>query len=603
MPKTSKKDRLKKWKSRISWAKRMQEPKAKLWKTYLEWYEARAETGEEEFTFSTVYSFFSTLIPSLAATPPRISVEPLDGEGLKTADLIEKIVEDIFKKNNLTEEVKNAVMASVIFGIGYAMVGFSRSERLDEKDDDEIFDNFLEQGGETEKEFKAFAGQKENVTTRVIDYEGVWVEQVPPWDLFCDPEATKLESCRWIYRRSLVTVDEFKELFGNIDVPTVTKRAKGSNQTPTWANSIYDDGDFERIELLDIWSKEDGRRMVMVEGHDKFVADEPWPYKTKRYPFASLALIDKYNSIDGLSGVGLAISDTKVFEAMLRKEVDNAVLAKSGTVYEKGALDDPQRDSLTSADNGFVCEVNDINRIVPFQTTPLPPEVFAAKNDAQSRIQRTSRQSNTRLQAEGSRKETATKVQAEEAAANVQTSSMSQHIDEFIGKLATVTMELVKQFYEQPQLVEIDKTFGEPAEFVQWAAEDIGEFNYSVKAGSTAFKQDALQVQQNMQFLQLIAGFKDSPVIPNPTALIRSSVLAIGKSLDIPIEDIEEAFKPPEGQLQGQVAGQAQGQPQGQGAGGVPEARTKLPSETAPNKPAPQGAPPPSANQRAAIGQ
>lgn len=530
------------WKSRIEWSKKRVEALKEEWKRAVMLFES-AKNGQDTIKVPFLFSVFSTQLPALFSSLPKIKATAKLPSDLDSADLIERIIEDIADRTHLYDEVFETVYSSLLLGIGFVKVGYSsKVEEVEKTEEEVVRDFFAKHPHGTEEEFKKFIKTRKNLTEEVITDEGVFVDYVKANDILLDPEAEKLESCRFIAHRVLLTKDEFRERFLNKEIDEASvKRIPISSEEEKALGDYVNDADAERYELFEIWDKPNRRYMVIAEGYEGFLEDKPWPYDLTDYPFEALVLSPKLGSIYGINEILMHETASKVIDDMTSRQEDNAQRVKSILAYEKGAIDDDQLEKLTSPGENKAIEVNDLARILLIQTPPIPQETYAVKDDMKRQIEETTHISAQVRQTSTLGAQTATEIQAITQAGNVLTYFKIRRIEQFIENVVRKLVALVKQYYDQPKLVRIDDRFGLHPFFVRWIGKDIGEYTFSVRAGSVAYQDSNIRLQQAMQFLGQVMQLRN--FLPNPQPLVEELLLRIGNAQGINPETVKQTFK------------------------------------------------------------
>jgi len=564
-----------KWQQRISISKKRVEKLKKDWRRAIKLYEMHKENPNDvkvPFLFST----FSAQLPALFAVLPKIAALAKTPGDMSNAFVIEQAVMDIAEKAHLYDEVLESVYSSLLLGIGFVKVGYFANTQKTEKTDDELFSEFCDQCPEGKHgDFEKF--KKGAISEEIITDDGVFVDYVKASDIFLDPEATKFESCKFIVHRILLSKNEFKSRFGAINIDkTNIKRASMSDDDKKEFGEYLQGADSERYEVFEVWDKPNRRYLVIANGHDDFLVDEPWPFEMSDYPFEAIVLSPKLNSIYGINEILMHETPSKVIDDMTARQEDNAQRVKAILAYEKGAVDDDQLEKLESPGENKVIEVNDVSRIMLMQTPSIPQETYAVKEDMKQQIAETSFISASVNQTA----QTATEIQALSQAGNVLTYFKMRRIERFIENIVRKLISLVKQYYDQPKLVRTDDKFSAQPYFRNWTGTDIGEYTFTVRAGSVAYQDTNIRLQQAMQFLGQIMQLQN--VLPNPKPLIEELLQRIGDSQGINPQKIRQAFEaPPESRPEQNVVDPTQNQ--------ILPPNVPTPEQTAPKIQIPKG--------------
>ncbi len=552
MPHNSNEEKqLKIWKNRIAWSRHSAMGLHQGWERAVKLFEARKE-NEQDIKVPFLFSTFSTRLPALFSTMPKIAAIPKTPGDIDNANLVEKIVEDIADRTDFHNEIFQAVYSSVLLGVGFVKLGFSSDiEEIPSFSNGilSLMEVFPFTSARAEKSFR----EQETLTKEIVTNETVWVDYVKATDIFLDPEAEKFESCKFVIHRILLSRDEFKERFGNTRVSGV-KRV--NIDAKAGLAKYLEEQDTERYELFEVWDKLNRKRLVVAEGCDKFLEYEDWPHKLLDYPFEVLSLTPKLDSIYGINELLLLEDASHIINDMTAIQEDNAQRAQNGLMYDEGAMDDEQAGEFFDAGNKKAVKVRDVSRITSYQTPPVPSETYRVKADMERQITETAHISANIRQSTVQGKQTATEIQTTVNAGNVLTQFKVRRIEMFIERIVRKLIALVKQYYEYPQIVKVDGALGSPSSFIEWVGSDIGEYTFEVKAGSAAFKDESLKLQQTMQFFGQIMGLVGSPALSNPAPLIQELLVKIGDMQGINSAIIRQAFSDPTSQMNGSLPSQ-----------------------------------------------
>lgn len=569
-----KEEDLKKWKNRIVWAERSIKERKDRWERAVGLYVPREDGLLNEdgkgVKVPFIYSIFATMLPSLFSAMPKVKAKPLKEEDVGKAILVESIVEDIFRKTKIYDEIRDVVLSSIIKGTGILKIGFKADIVSKEKTPEDILAAFKLQGNSDDSSFAKFKEDKGNLIDQIITEEGVWVKYIPNEFFFMEPGALTLESCKFVVHKVFLSQEEFKKKYkvsiNESTLETVSVDEDGDKKL----GSFLSGSDSKRCKVFEIWSKEDKKMYVVGEGYDKFLAEIDWPHDSKQYPFELLALAPDLESAYGVEVLLMLEDAANINNDMVAKQEDNAQRSSSGIFISPGAMDSEQKEAYETPGAKKVIEIENMNMIKEFMTPPVPPETYQVAGEMKKIMQETAHVSASVRQTTAKGKQTATEIQATTQASNVLTFYKVREIERFIENMTTKIIALVRQYYDQSQVTKIVGQAGNQDEWMSWVGGEIGSHSFSVKAGSAAHKDTQVEMQQKMQFLGQVMQLIQ--FLPNPKALIESLLTEIGSLQGINPELVREAFipqqqvQPPPG-MEGMLSG---GLPGGGGGGSVP---------------------------------
>lgn len=564
--KTSKQDIVKKWFARIQWAESSVTAKHRRWKIAQDIYEtylgkeddpsSESRDRENEPRVPLIYSVFATMLPALFSAMPKVKASAKRPQDEDTVDLVESVIEDVFDKTKIYQEVKRVVLSAIVKGTGFLKIGFSAETETVKKSEADILKAFSEeQPFGTALDEQEFVQNQGNLIDTIITEEGVWVKYVPNEFIFLDPEARDLESSNFLIHLVLLSREELKKRYPDIDMDKVVFEVTGSTTDITKPSStdvamkpFLQSPDAKRAKVYEIWDKQNQRFRVMTKGIDSFLEDDPWPFENMAsYPFSVLALAPKIDTVYGMELIYILKDADKIHEEMIKSREDDAQRVSSGFLAGPGAFsNEEEKRALQEPGHKKINFVGDITQLREYVIPSAAPQTFGVSAEMRALIEEVAHVSAQTRQTSQPGKQTATEVSATVQAGDILTFFKVREIERLIEDFVAKIVPLIKEFYDQPELVKIDAKFGVPPIWQEWTGSLLGEYTFTVRAGSSAHQDDALRLQQKLQSLQMIGNFADSGAIPNPQILLQALLTDILDLQGINAEIIEQAFKPPE---------------------------------------------------------
>lgn len=545
--KENQKEAVAKWMRRIAWSKEYRKPFSQSWKKSLELYNMHfgEKFSDDEDSFEIPFAFMhhSVKVPTIYTRMPKLIVKSTTKEDISTEDLIENVIADIFKKSGFEDELLSVSLNGVVTGTAIVKIGYKIVTDNVEVDENIPFDEDIH------------VVDKDGVLTEeIVTEHGIWVDMIDNNDFFFDPEAEKLESCRWVAHRITMTEERYKEAFPGKEIfedsIEIEDGVKGKRE---YGNNIHmqeysDSGDARRPVVYEIWDKEHSKYFIVAKGSDKFLKKADWIYdKLKKYPFEILTFDECLGSLYGLNKIYMQRDIIREKSLIKKRKVLNAKQCKATTLITTGTLaGDDETDAFVQAVDKGVLTVNQDGGIENIATPSLPAEAFIIDQELEKLMGDTSGTTPEIRQQESNNRETATQVETRNQNANIQRSANSSKFERFVERIAEKIIPILQEFYIRPEQVNVNKDANGVRQFVKWTGQDIGEYTFEAKVGSAAWQDIGLRTQQLNTMLQIVNGMIQSGAIPNPKPLLQKMLTRQFAMLDLPVEDIEEAFTRPE---------------------------------------------------------
>jgi hypothetical protein len=521
----------KKWQGRLTRARAVMRPKRKRWKKSIGLYEAERH-DDEEMQIPYLFSVLSTRLPTLFAHMPKINAIAYSDADIPYAAIMERIIEEIADETDMYTELFWAIYSALVTDIGFVKIGYSSTideykiQPYEETKTSVIFDEYVTQ-------------------------QGVWTEYVKNEDMILDPEAKRFESCEYMIHRLVYTKNEFENNFGKIDVSN--SGIVRSDLETDRDSRFRDDKELDRYEVFEIWDKPGRRRMVISEGHDGFLQDEPWPYRyMEGYPFEAIVLSPKLDSIEGINETLLMSDPSKLINRMISMQEENAETASNITLYEEDAMDKDDVSNFAEPAARKLVKVNDINRIKNIQLPPVPPEIYAFQKQMERLIEGTSHVSAQARQVKEKGRQTAREIAEISQAGNILTQFKNRQIERFVERVVKKEMALVKQYDDIPKKVRHIQG-GIPIDLL-WTGTELGKYKYKVRVGSAAHRDKEVGLYKTMQALEQLGKFANTPIVPNHLPLTQHLLRNMFDLLDISPEIVDRAFEVPTDKMIPQIS-------------------------------------------------
>lgn len=535
--------------------------------------------NEDLIAVNLAFSTINVIAPSVSVNYPKVVVTPNRPEDADRATFTEAVVNHLWKHHDFRTPFRRAVKDFLVFGHGWIKVGWKFVEQEQALSDAERDELLLEAELEVDRfaaEAPGFAGDLPGddelmanlpQTMTVVVEDQPFVERISPFDIFVDPEATCLEDAKWIAQRIVRPLDEAQR----------DRRYKASARKNLTADSLtnalggipdksLDDRvrEVERTVVYEFYDIMENTMSVVSRSGDQFLIDPtPMPYAYGQ-PFV---MIRNYDIPDYFYPMG----DLEAIES-LQEELDKTrsqlVNARKRYgrkyLYHERSFGPEGREALESDEDGRLVPVVDENKplsevVVPMPQVPLSPEVYNTSEIIEGDINTVSGVSEYARGQMPEIRRTATEASIIADAGNARAADKLAIVELSIGQIARRVVQLMQQFMTGEQMARVtDKGGGDL--FVPYTRDDIvGEFDFSVEAGSTQPMNDTIRKQQAVSLLNALAPLVG--LVIDPAALAKH-VLAQGFGIKDPDKFLMQQQPPVPGGPQDPAGQQAALPPQ-----------------------------------------
>lgn len=491
---------LKLWKMRIDGAAAKSKDRFEVEEKMVKIYNAEHREGDT-FVLPTAFTYLSAAIPKLFYRMPKMRVRAKSIDNAQYADIMESVLEYVWKKANIYDRIFEAVQSAEIKTCGFVKVGIS-------VETEEEFDD----GGEV---------IGENTTA-----QNIWVKYVENKYILIDPDAKNFEQAAWLCHIIEMAEEEFDERYsGHKDFKKIKESAQESTETNqetdgtgyTVVNgAIREDGldgnsdpDSVKYVVYEVWDRREDKRFVVVKGYDKFVEEDVNPMPFEGFPFAMLVLRPAIDTLYPKPALKLFEAPIDVVDNMIDKQEKNVDGSKSLVIYRKTAFSEDEVETIINAEDGAyigverTIEDGDIRVIT---TSPSSPETYKIRDDMLSFVREGLHISTEDVQGKG-KTQTATEVAERSQKGRILTGFKTSKIDAFTLEIIEMVMALVGEFYDHEELIKVNRKFGDKPIYQSFVGTDMGEFDFEVIAGSAAYQNEDLRMQKLMQAGEMIKGY------------------------------------------------------------------------------------------------
>jgi hypothetical protein len=404
---------------------------------------------------------------------------------------------------------------------------------LSDAEQQEMLDEAISEVDAFAAEAPAFAGglptddeMAANVpqTAMMVVEDQPFVERVSPFDIYVDPEATCMDDLTWIAQKIVRPLEEAQN--DKRYKPSVRKKlTSDGGVNPMYAAQFLDNREYlfdeERVTIWEFYDIRSNTMSVWGETTDEFLVDPmPMPYAYGQ-PFVMIRNYDvpdffyPIGDLEAIESLQLELDKTRSQLMNDRKRYARKYLFHERSFGPEG------REALESDEDGRMVPVVDENKplsdvIIPMPQIPLSPEIYAYSEIIENDINTVSGISEYARGAMPEIRRTATEASIIADAQNARASDKLAIVELSIGLIGRRVIQLLQQFMTGELTARVPNA---PADlFVPFSREDIvGEYDFSVEAGSTQPLNDTIRKQQAVSLLNAMGPLVGSVI--DPTAL------------------------------------------------------------------------------------
>ena len=519
---------------------------------------SRSDLIAVNLAFSTI----NVIAPSVAVNHPKIVVSANDEVNSDRAAFVEAVVNHLWRHHDFRKPFRRAVKDFLIFGHGWVKTGWKFLEQetsLAEAERDLLMqqarlevDEFALESPDlsgalpTDEEINANLPE----TAMMVIEDQPFVERISPFDVFVDPEATCMDDARWIAQKIVRPLEDAQK--DQRYKPSVRKRLDADagvnpqyvSQYENERNRVLDE---DRVTIWEFYDIAENTMSVFSENSDGFLVDPvPMPYAYGQ-PFVMIRNYDipdlfyPMGDLESIESLQLELDKTRSQLMNDRKRYARKYL------YHERSFGPAGREALESDEDGRLVPVLDENKslsdvVIPMPQSPISPEIYAYSEIIENDINTVSGVSEYARGAMPEIRRTATEASIIADAQNARAADKLAIIEISISEMGRRVIQLMQQFMTGDEMARVAKKGGESL-WVPYSRDDIlGEYDFSVEAGSTQPMNDTIRKQQAVSLLNAIAPLVGTVIDPTALAV---HVLEDGFGIKDPQKFIMQQGPPP----------------------------------------------------------
>ena len=471
-----------------------------------------------------VYAYIKTVMPAVYFKDPYIFIEGRSEEDLGKANVVEAIINYIWREINLKEEVKRVILDTLLFGIGWLKIGYTAE-----------FGRTIEKSTQATPDRKTPEG-KVIEFNEYIKEENVFGKRISPFRVIVPRGYHRFVDMPYIIEERLEDIEAVKEnksLKNTADLIPTHKLDSGFTSIKAPSMSSPENVGFlgrlsritgrlsardkaNKVILWEIWDKRSQKIITLGKGTEKVLQEKDWDLDIEGFPYIPL----RFNTIPNSNETSnfYPISDieplvpqiqeqSKLRTAMVKHR--KRFLAK--ILVEKGAMDQNQMDIFKQPETGLIAEVNDITKILPMAEVQVPADVYRVNEVIKSDLREISGISQLLMGGGASPGiNTATEANIAQQGAGLRISEKQDQIEDFTRDTARKLIQIMRQFVQREFHL---RTMIEGKEVdISGDGETLkAEVDVKIEAGSTQPPTDT--AVERKQLIDLTIGVLQQPAI------------------------------------------------------------------------------------------
>lgn len=542
--------------------------------------------NQDLIAVNLAFSTVNVIAPSVAVNYPKVVVQANNPEDKDRAVFVEAVINHLWRHHDFRDPFRRAVKDFLIFGHGWLKVGWKFVEQeqgVTEIEREALIEQAMAQAGDFAMIAPELAGDLPtneeiianvpNSIMRVVE-DQPFVERVSPFDVFVDPEATCMEDAKWIAQKIIRPLEAAKK--DKRYKPSVRKRLSSST-----THNLYDSNGYaeekseyvdERVIIWEFYDVANNTLSVYADDGNEFLVDPvPMPYAYGQ-PFVMIRNYDvpdhfyPMGDLESIESLQLELDKTRSQLMNDRKRYARKYL------YHERSFGPEGREALESDQDGRLVPVVDENKplsevVMPMPQVPVSPEIYNYSNIIEEDINTVSGISEYARGAMPEIRRTATEASIIADAQNARAADKLAIVELSISRVARRVIQLLQQFMTGEQVARINLRGGSESLWIPYSREEIvGEYDYSVQAGSTQPMNETIRKQQAISLMNAVAPMIGTVIDP---AAIAMHILETGFNITDPQRFLMQQAPPQMGAEEGQMPPE-EGAPPPPGANPIP---------------------------------
>lgn len=536
-------EKLKRYQHELDLARRFREDEGldDLWQRLIDLYRGKQFTGlteEDRIAINIAFSTINVIYPAISVNTPKISVLANEEENEDRSLFAEAILNYWWKHHDFHLPFRLASKDFLMLGHGWVKIGWRSIEGQralsDTEWQKEFADKAMERDAAAQQDpsMAASLPTYEEIAESIVDTKTVvledrpFMERVSPFDVYVDPEASSLQDARWIAQRIVRPLEEVRKdkRYRQSARLNVQGTALGSIELDRRQRKEMGD-DALRVVVWEHYDLVNGRLCIFADGGSDFLVEPmDMPY-AMGHPFVMVRNYEvpgqfyPIGDLEMLEPLQLELNATRSALMNNRKTYARKYLYRASGFGEKGVA------ALRSNVDGTVVPVEDENRpfsdlISPMPHTPLSGDIYNLSDIIMGDAREVSGISEYQRGVSPSVRRTATEAAMIQDATNARSADKLGTIEAFIREVARKQLQVAQQFLTGEQVARVTGSQGKTI-WLPYTRDDIvGEFDFTVEAGSTQPTNDQQRRQDAMALVSALGPFIEMQIV-DPIAVAK----------------------------------------------------------------------------------
>lgn len=493
---------------------------------------ANMADDEDSIFVNMAFSTLNVIYPAISAGIPQISVYPNNPMLEDNAAVVEEVLNFAWKHWDVQPAFRAAAKDFLMFGHGWTKVGWRYVEQERLRTEDEMLAEFDELRTEVQIAGNQNPGlipelpSDDDIAASVVATEveiledRPFIEHVSILDMFVNPEATSMDDIRWIAQRVVRPIEEVKK--DKNYKASARKRVKGSYSSyePTDPRRRAEDQAFggpDMVELWEIYDVVDGVMAVFANDADEFLVDPGTMPYFFGHPFV---MVRNYDIPDVFYPIGDLEMIYPLQEELNKTRSDMMNFRKAYArkfLVRRSALRQGDEAKIKSRRDGEIILVEDDNIPLSDVVARLPindldPNLFNWSGQVVGDIQEVSGVSEYARGGSGGVR-TATEASLIQDALNARSNEKLSQVEGMATENARKLLKIMQQFTTGEQIARYVGPQGETKWLLYTRESILGEFDFTVEAGSTQPNNETFRRQRAIAMTNTLLPFVQMGVV------------------------------------------------------------------------------------------
>jgi hypothetical protein len=444
-----------------------------------------------------VYAYIKTVVPAIYFRDPYIFAAGRKEEDVGKANVIEAIINYVWREINLKDEVKRAIIDTLFFGIGWVKIGYTAefgrtiadSSILPEGTSDREtpegkvieFNEFVKEENVFGKRISPFRMIVPRGYHRFIDMPYVIEERLEDIEAIRDNKSYK-------NTKNLVPTHKLDTGFESIKAPNMTGAQGGL--LGRMVSKLTHKEQANKVIIWEVWDKREKKVLTFGKGSDLALQEKDWDLDIEGFPYVPLRFnvvpdSDEHSNFYPTSDIEPLIPQLNELSKLRTAMVKHRKRWIPKVIIQKGAMSQEQINVYKEPETGLIAEADDINGVKEIRPAPVPPDLYKINAEIKADLREISGISQLLLGGGGAPGvNTATEANIIQQGAGLRINEKQDQVEDFTRTIARKMIQILRQYVDRTFRL---RTFIEGKEVdITGTKEDLqAEVDVKIEAGST----------------------------------------------------------------------------------------------------------------------